>query len=82
MNAVSEFTCARGKELFGAIHVEWQADDEQIRLPLLEQFLYLVPVGNAVVGLEGTKRAGAARVLLADGDTYALGALIKAHDAA
>ena len=59
-----------------------QADDEQIRLPLLEQLFNLVPIGNAVVGLEGTKGLGRARELLADGDANALGAVVKAHDAA
>ena len=82
VQAVAKLAGPHRDLLIRAVHVERQSHHQQVRLPLLEQFLYLVPVGDAVVGLEGTKGAGAAGDLLADGDTYALGAVIKAHDAA
>ncbi len=82
VQAIAELASSHRDLLVRAIHVERQTDDQQIRLPLLDQLLYLVPVGDAVVGLEGAKGAGAARELLADGDTDALGAVVKAHDAA
>ena len=82
MQPVAEFAGSYCYLLIGAIHVQRQADHQQIRLPLLEQLLNLVPVGDAVVGFEGAQRLGCASQLLTDGDANALGAIVKAHDAA
>ncbi len=79
---VAEFAGPHRDLLLGAVHVERQADNQQIRLPLLEQLVDVVPVGDAVVGLDGAQGLGRAGKLLTDGHPYAFGAVVKAHDTA
>ncbi|MPN31776.1 hypothetical protein SDC9_179251 [bioreactor metagenome] len=49
MNAVGELARARGERLLGAVHIQRQANDDLIRLPLFEQAFDQVPVRRTVL---------------------------------
>lgn len=60
MDFVRELARAGGKRLLGAVHVQRQADNHVVRLPLFEQALNKVPVRRAVVSFQRRERAGGA----------------------
>ena len=62
-----------------AVHVQRQADHQGGGPPLVQQSLDLLPVGHAVLRLEGEQFAGLAGHGLADGDTDLPGAVVEAQ---
>lgn len=52
MNFIGEITRARRQRLLGAVHIERQADDYRLRLPLFKQFFDDVPVRFTVLRLQ------------------------------
>ncbi|MNJ56529.1 hypothetical protein D3C77_520790 [compost metagenome] len=79
VQAPGEFFGAGTHFTGGAVHVQWQANDDGVGLPLLDEFFHLGPVRYTVLGLEGTQLAGLAGDDLADGDTDLFGAVVKAQ---
>ncbi|MOA46512.1 hypothetical protein D3C78_1690370 [compost metagenome] len=65
-----------------AVHIQRQAHDNGVRLPLLDQFFYLGPVRYSVLGLEGAQLTGLAGNNLADGDADLFGAVVKTQQQA
>ncbi|MNC51579.1 hypothetical protein D3C75_1008760 [compost metagenome] len=77
MQAVCKLPGAGGERLFGAIHIQRQANNDFIRLPLFKDFFDYVPVRRAVLGFDGCERACGAGNTLAHRNTDAFSTEIK-----
>lgn len=62
-----------------SVHVQWQADDDRIGLPLADQSGDLVPVRHAVLRLQDTEFARLAGDGLADGYADLFGTVVEAE---
>ncbi|MNL75917.1 hypothetical protein D3C87_2017960 [compost metagenome] len=60
-----------------AVHVQWQADDNGIGFPLIDEFFHLSPVRHAVLRFQGAQLAGLAGDYLADGHADLFAAVVE-----
>jgi len=79
MQAAGELLGALAHLAGGTVHVQWQADDNGVRLPFGDQLFHLGPVRHAVLCLQGAQFAGLAGYHLADGHTDLFAAVVEAQ---
>lgn len=77
VNFIGEVTCARGERLLSSVHIQRQADDDRLWLPLFKQFFDNVPVRFTILCLQRRKRACGTGDALTDRNADTFGSEIK-----
>ena len=82
VKAAGEFLGAVAHLAFRAVHVQWQTNDDGVRLPFLDQRFELLPVRHAVLCLEDAQLTGLAGDDLADRNADLFAAVIETQQQA
>ncbi len=82
VEAAGEFLRARAMSLGVPSMFSGRPTDYSVGLPFLDQRFDLIPVGNAVLRLQGAQLAGLAGYHLADRDADLFGAVVESQNQA